>query len=123
MAKDRIGDILESDGYIMSDHAKDLLNSGFEGNGCGCGFFSFQLSKIAQKMFKVDYSIACLIHDAEWSIDSDYKTDHARILSNAHFEINLILGSCGAGGEGLTPNKLRLAAWFHMAVTSNPKGY
>ncbi len=84
---------------------------------CGSGWFSTMLCYVLQKMRRVNFSMACLIHDLEWGVVQK-SIDH-RIESNANFELNLIL----CMHSGITEKKLELASWFHAAVGVNHQIY
>jgi thiamine pyrophosphokinase len=97
---------------IGSRFAKELLEQGFMGNGCGSKRFDRILATIGQWLVGVDFSPACQLHDAEMNILRGLKTEPHRLVSDSNFEYNCIM--CMEGQY--TTNKFRLAQWFHAII-------
>ena len=99
-------------GYDISPIAKDLIDRGFSGNGCGSGFASFIITQLIMLLFKVDFKIPCLIHDADFSESRSTKSDNKKIDANARLHKNCLVSI----GDNPSKKQLRAAKYFHVAL-------
>lgn len=103
---------LREQGYIVSEVAADLIDRGFQGNGCGSGMSSFFIAHLVMLLFTVDFSTPCLIHDADFSESRSTKTNNKKIDANANLEKNCLV----AAGRSASKRQHRAAMYFHGAV-------
>jgi len=76
----------------MTNQAEKLIKQGFKGNGCGSGKVSHLFCGMAQKFIGADLDKVWLIHDAEYSLPNEFKSDNHKMTSdlNAHYNINIL---------------------------------
>jgi len=79
---------------LISEHANELIEKGFLGNGCGSGLISKSLCWMAQKFIGVNLVKVWLYHDAEYSISKEHKSTLHKIEADsyAHHNINVLAG-------------------------------
>ncbi len=93
-----------------------MIDLGYRGNGCGNAWWNNWLARWYMWRYQVDFSPACLRHDA--GIDSALeKSEDNRLLNDEIFYYNCM--TCAYHEEGYTVHRLELADKFYAAVVFN----
>lgn len=112
---------METNKYFapLSNEARELIEKGFKGNGCGSGFFSHTLCVIAQVFIGADLSPVWMRHDAEYSVSRSIKSRKKKNQADAdaEFNINAILRLPQVPVSGAKTNaKVAFAKVIHAAL-------
>jgi hypothetical protein len=77
----------------ITTEAQQLIDKGFNGNGCGSGLVSKVLCKIVCKTLLIDpdkLKIVWKIHDAEFSLSRTVKSMERQSVANNNLYLNLM---------------------------------
>ena len=75
---------------LITVEALELINNGFQGNGCGSGVVSKTLCWSAQRFMGVNLAKVWQYHDAEYSISSELKSTYHKIKADSYAHHNIL---------------------------------